>query len=92
MSRWTHMIALTRIKFFRKSGARLYLPEKLVRDGDFPFEDDELVKIEIGNDSLRISRPTWWEMLDWNEMREAYKVLPEDVKRMITERGLAPGE
>ncbi|MCD6263195.1 hypothetical protein J7L60_02130 [Candidatus Bathyarchaeota archaeon] len=83
-------VVVTRIKFFKKSGARIYLPSKIVKDPDFPFEDDDLVKIEIGNDSLRIERPEWWEMLDWNELREAYETLPEEIKRKIAERGLAP--
>ena len=84
------VVSVTRVKFFKKSGARLYLPAKLVEDQAFPFEDDDLVKIEIGNDSLKISRPVWWEMLDWDEMRDAYTRLPDDVKREIEARGIAP--
>jgi len=80
--------AVTRIKFFQKSGARLYLPEKIIKDPSFPFEDDDLVKIQIGNDSLIINQPEWWEMLDWNEMKEAYQLLPEEIKNRIAERGL----
>jgi len=83
--------AITRIKFFKKSGARLYIPAKVIRNPDFPFEDDDLVKIEIGNKSLILEKPEWWEMLDWNEMRNAYNALPDEIKTKIAERGLALG-
>ena len=39
-----------------------------------------------------VERVEWWEMIDWNEMRDAYEVLPEEVKRKIEERGLAPAK
>lgn len=84
------MKSVARIRFYKKSGARLYLPERLVRDARFPFKDEDLVKIEIGNDSLIIEKPEWWEMLNWNEMRSAFKVLPNEIKQKILEQGLAP--
>ena len=89
----THLvtgIASTRIKFYKKSGARLYIPESLIRAPGFPFEDDDLVKIEMDEGGLRISRPEWWELLDWNEMREAYSILPREMREKIAEKGLAP--
>jgi len=79
------VVAVTRIKFFEKSGARLNIPASVVRSPGFPFEDDDLVKIEIGNDSLIIEKPEWWEMLDWNEMRNAYNALPDEIKEKIAE-------
>ena len=84
------IIATTRVKFYKKSGARLYLPEDLVRDPSFPFKDDDLVKIEMRKNSLTISRPEWWELLNWSEMREAYVRLPAEIRANIAERGLAP--
>jgi len=81
---------VSRIKFFKKSGARLYIPEKVANSQLFPFKDDELVKIQINEGSLRIERVEWWEMIDWNEMRDAYEVLPEELKRKIEKQGLAP--
>ena len=84
------VIGVTRIKFYKKSGARLYIPAELVRDPRFPFEDGDLVKIEIGNDSILVEKPEWWEIIDWDEMPEAYERLPEDIKRKIREKGLAP--
>jgi len=79
---------VSRIRFFKKSGARLYIPEKVARQ--MSFKDDDLVKIQINEGSLRIERVEWWEMIDWNEMRDAYKVLPEEVKRKIEKQGLIP--
>lgn len=32
----------------------------------------------------------WWEMLDWNQMRRAYNVLPKDTKELIRVKDLAP--
>ncbi len=81
---------VSRIRFFKKSGARLYIPEKVAKSKGFPFKDDELVKIRVGEGSLMVEKVEWWEMIDWNEMRDAYEVLPEEVKRKIEERGLAP--
>jgi len=83
---------VSRIRFFKKSGARLYIPEKVAKSGFFPFKDDELVKIRVGEGSLTVERVEWWEMIDWNEMRDAYEVLPEEVKRKIEKQGLAPAE
>lgn len=84
------MKSVTRIKFYERSGARLYLPEKLIKASNFPFKDNDLVKIEIGNDSLIIVKPEWWEMLDWNEMSNVFEVLPDEIKQKISERGLSP--
>jgi len=78
------MFGVSRIKFFAKSGARLYIPNKLITHEDFPFEDGGLVKIEFGkNEILVISKPEWWEMLDWEKMPKAYEGLPEDIKEKI---------
>jgi len=82
--------SFARLKFFEKSGARLYVPEKLKGDSSFPFEDGEIVKIEIGNDSLRLSKPEWWEMLDWRNMEDAYSKLPAEISQKIRQAGLAP--
>jgi len=81
------MFGVSRVKFFAKSGARLYLPNKLITHEDFPFKDDDLVKIEIGkNDIVVISKPQWWELLDWDSMgKEAFNRLPEDIKEKIRE-------
>jgi hypothetical protein len=72
-----------RIIFFKKSGARLYIPAKIVDDSSFPFKNGEIVKIEIGNSSLKLKAVEWWEMLDWQTMPETYEKLPDDVKRKI---------
>lgn len=72
-----------RITFFKKSGARLYLPARIVDDSSFPFQDGEIVKIEIGNSSLKLEAVEWWEMLDWKTMPETYEKLPNKIKRKI---------
>ena len=78
------MFGISRIKFFPKSGARLYIPNRLITHEGFPFEDNELVKIELDeNGVLVISRPHWLEMLDWDKMSKAYEGLPEDIKEKI---------
>ena len=81
---------VTRIKYYKKSGARLYIPEAIIKDPNFPFEDDDIVKIEIKNPIISISRPEWWEMLDWKQMRDTYIMLPETIKKEIQKQGLAP--
>jgi len=72
-----------RITFFKKSGARLYIPAKIIDDSSFPFQDGEIVKIEIGNASLILKAVEWWEMLDWKTMPETYEKLPDQIKRKI---------
>jgi hypothetical protein len=72
-----------RITFFKKSGARLYIPEKVISDSSFPFKDGEIVKIDIGNSSLKLEAVEWWEMLDWKTMPETYEKLPEETKAKI---------
>ena len=35
---------------------------------------------------VRIRRPDWWEMLDWDEMgQEAFDRLPDEIKQKIAE-------
>lgn len=69
-----------RVRFYAKSGARLYIPQKVIEDSKFPFKDGEVVKIEFGNDSLELKAVAWWEMLDWKSMPDAYDKLPEEIK------------
>jgi len=77
-----------RIKFFQKSGARLYIPEKVIRDSGFPFKDRDIVKIEIRSNSLTLRPVEWWEMLDWKTMPEAFLRLPEEIKEKIKQADL----
>ncbi len=81
-------VAVSRIKYFKKSGARLYIPQSVIEDPGWRFEDGDLIKIEIGNPSLTISKPQWWEMLNWNEMRETFDLLPDETKAEIRNHGL----
>lgn len=78
----------SRITFFKKSGARLYIPEKVVKSPEFPFKNGEIIKIEIGNSSLKLGAVNWWEMLDWRTMPETYEKLPEEIKAEIQKAGL----
>jgi len=50
------------------------------------------VKICSDGEALRIEPVEWWEMIDWNEMKNAYEVLPEEIKHKIEEQGLAPAK
>lgn len=81
-------VVVSRIRMNPKSGARLYVPESMIEDPRFPFKDNEIVKIEIGNDSLHFERVEWWEMLDWKSMPDAFQKLPEDIQAQIKEAGL----
>lgn len=78
-----------RIKFFKKSGARLYIPEKVRQNAEFPFKDGEVVKIEIGNSKLILKSVEWWELMDWKAMSDAFMKLPEDIKKKVKNAGLA---
>lgn len=85
------MTGITRFKLFKKSGGRIYIPQHLLDESDFPFKDGDLLKIEIGEfekgeSTLVLSRPEWWELLDWNQMQDAYNLLPENIREKI--RGL----
>jgi len=84
------MISTTQLKHFNKSGARLYLKQELLNEPEFPFEDDEILKVEILNGKLVLSKPEWWEMLDWDEMPQVWRTLPEEIKAKVREAGLAP--
>jgi len=75
-----------RIKRFKKSGAYLYLPARFVDSDLFPFEDDDVVKIELKQSSpkiLKVSEPHWWEMLDWRKMPDAFERLPVRMRSQI---------
>jgi hypothetical protein len=39
---------------------------------------------------LVLSKPEWWEMLDWDEMPQVWKTLPEEIKSKVREAGIAP--
>jgi len=79
-----------RIKKFQKSGAYLYLPSKLIEHDDFPFRDDDVVKLEIDkkNQAMTVSTPQWWELLDWSKMPDAFDKLPPETKENIKRAGI----
>ena len=81
-------VAVSKIRFFEKSGARLNIPQSVVDDENFPFHDGGLAKIEVNDSSIKLTRPEWWEMLDWNELRDTYRLLPSEVRDKIRQRGL----
>ena len=88
MERQAEVRGFGRIKFFQKSGARLYIPERVRQDAKFPFKDGDVVKIEIGNSKLILRSVEWWEMLDWKAMPDAFMKLPENVKKKVMEARL----
>jgi hypothetical protein len=75
--------AFGRINFFKKSGARLYIPQKIISDPDFPFANGDVIKIEIREGELRLKSAEWWEMLDWETMPDTFAKLPKDVQDKI---------
>jgi hypothetical protein len=82
--------ATTQIRYYSKSGARLYIPQSLIDDPGFPFKDGDIVRIEVTNPGLTLTRPEWWEIIDWNQMRDAYRQLPEEIRAQIQAKGAAP--
>ena len=74
-----------RIRKYRNSGGRLYIPEKVLSDSRFPFQDGDIVKIEIDNDSLILHNVEWWEMIDWETMLKVFEKLPQQIKEKIRE-------
>jgi hypothetical protein len=78
------------IRYYSKSGARLYIPQSLLDDPGFPFKGGDVVKIEVSNPGLTLTRPEWWEIIDWNQMRDTYRQLPEDIRAQIQAKGQAP--
>ncbi|MFB3888607.1 MAG: hypothetical protein ACE14S_03885 [Candidatus Bathyarchaeia archaeon] len=75
--------SFSRITFFKKSGARLYLPEKVVSDAAFPFKDGDVLKIEFADGALKLRSVEWWELLDWETMPEAFRKLPKEIQMKI---------
>ncbi|MBN2334963.1 hypothetical protein JXL21_05345 [Candidatus Bathyarchaeota archaeon] len=84
------MVFTTQLKHFKKSGARLYIKQDLLNSPDFPFEDDEILKVEIVDGRLMLSKPEWWEVLDWDQMPQVWRTLPDEIKAQIRAAGLAP--
>ena len=72
-----------KLAFFKKSGARVYIPQKIISDKDFPFRNGDIVKIEIHNSCLVFKAVEWWEMIDWESMPEVFEKLPDEIKEKI---------
>ncbi len=79
------MIGVTRFRTFKKSGGRIYIPVSLLLRPDFPFLDDDLIKITIGDGKIVLTKAKWWEMLDWDKMKDVYEQLPQEIKSKIKE-------
>ena len=75
------MTYITRLKKYPISGAMLYLGVGVLNDPDFDFNDGELLKIEIDGGKLVISKPKWYELLDWTTFEESLiEGLPQEAK------------
>jgi len=37
-----------------------------------------------------VEKVEWWEMLDWNEMKNAWILLSDEIKEKVREAGMAP--
>lgn len=86
-------IGFGRIRHYLRSGARLYIPQKVLEDSAFPFRDGDLVKFEIRPDgSVNLKGVEWWEMIDWDSQLDSFNRLPDEVKASIRKARLAPKE
>ena len=84
------MMAATRFKLYKKSGGRIYIPQKLLSNSDFPFIDEDILKITIEDGKLILAKAMWWEMINWDEMGNAFEELPQEIKDKIQASGLKP--
>ena len=76
------MTYITRLKKYPISGAMFYLGVGILNDPEFCFNDGELLKIEIEDGKLIISKPKWYELLDWTTFEESsIEQLPEEARQ-----------
>lgn len=59
-------------------GVKLYVPKDQMPPC---LKDGELVTIDV-------RRSRWWEILDWLKLKEAYELLPADIKQKIANSGM----
>jgi len=85
-------VVASQIKYYKKSGARLYIPQGILDDPEFPFKDGDVLRIQISNPGLQIVRPAWFELINWSDpqMRQGFDELPGEIQEQIREKGLAP--
>lgn len=76
-------IAFGRFKRYKNPGAELYIPDRVFKDENFPFKEDEVVKIRIDGNRLVQEKAEWWELLDWKKLPDAYAKLPGQIKEQI---------
>ena len=80
------------MKKYPKSGAMIYIPQDALEDPRFMFRDGEVLRINVKNDELCITKPSWYELINWNDdqMRQGFNELPLEIQEQIREKGLAP--
>jgi len=60
----------------------MYLGVGLLNDPDFPFKEDEILKMKIVDETVVISKPKWYELLDWSMFEKSYiNELPEEARK-----------
>jgi len=82
------MIFKGRFKHYKKSGAMLYVKNKLAKNGNWPFEAGEMVKITIENERVIETRMRWFEMLDWEGNPDMYARLRPEIKEEMKQSGI----
>lgn len=70
---------------------------RIISDEEYDAEQDSggggycYCEFEDGNRILNVMvEVQWWEMLDWNQMKNAWILLPEETKDKVREAELAP--
>jgi len=77
------LIGKGRFRHYNNPGAMLYIPDRIVSDPRWPFEDGEIVKITIENGRVVETRARWYEMLDWEGNPGMYEKLSPEAKEEI---------
>jgi hypothetical protein len=77
-------VGFTRFKGYAKSGAMLYIPEKVFQDKEWPFVEGEVVKVRIEDGRVIQEKAEWWELIDWTKVpKDAYHKLPPEIKSKV---------
>ena len=64
----------------------VYLPDMILKQANNPFEDGEIIRVEITSKAIILKKVVWWELLEWSKLPDVFEKLPYKTKRMIFKR------